>query len=67
MRRVVTAHRHAVAWLAALALLCAQVVGLAHAVAHPHARAVALLMQHADGCDEQGRVPATDTPHAAPR
>jgi hypothetical protein len=31
------AHHRGVAFIAALALLCAQAIGLAHAVAHPHA------------------------------
>lgn len=34
---LVTVRRRGVAFIAALALLCAQAIGLAHAVAHPHA------------------------------
>jgi hypothetical protein len=37
MLSVTCVRRSGVAFIAALALLCAQAIGLAHAVAHPHA------------------------------
>lgn len=46
-------HRRGVALFAALALLCAQAIGLAHAVAHPLAHAVAaVVVDHNHGHDD---------------
>jgi hypothetical protein len=44
--------RHAVAWAAALALLCAQALGLLHAVAHAYAQETALARASQVDCDE---------------
>jgi hypothetical protein len=44
--------RALVAWTAAFALLCAQALGLAHGVAHAHARDAALVQALDADCDD---------------
>jgi hypothetical protein len=44
----VVRRRRGVAFIAALALLCAQAIGLAHGVAHPHAKTVAAAIAEHD-------------------
>jgi hypothetical protein len=46
MLSVSCVRRRSVAFIAALTLLCAQAIGLAHAVAHPHAKVAASAPHH---------------------